>query len=56
MSTGKPSVPAGYDEVAVDGIKVYMFKDAVAAPEGIKISLLVRWKFKFLQITGLLAG
>ncbi len=54
MYTGKPRVPKNYDEVLADGIKVYIFKEAVTAPDGIKISL-GNWRgFPTLEIEGIL--
>lgn len=51
---GKPPVTESYNEVIVDGIKVYIFKEAVTAPEGIKISLGGWWIWQNLQVIGLL--
>lgn len=53
MITGKPRVPDNYNEVIADGIKVYIFKEAATAPDGIKISLNGWWKFKTLQVEGI---
>ncbi|TEB06876.1 hypothetical protein Psch_00409 [Pelotomaculum schinkii] len=55
MSAGKPHAPEKFDEVIVDGIKVYIFKEAVSVPEGIKISLVGDWWiFHRLQVEGLI--
>jgi hypothetical protein len=54
-SVSKPSVPGSYDEVIVDGIKVYIFKGAVSVPDGIKISRASDWRVpQNLQVEGLL--
>jgi len=53
VSEGKPSEPESYDLVIVDGIEVYIFKEAVVAPEGIKISLPLDWRIN-LQVDGLI--
>jgi len=52
--TGKPRVPESYNEVLADNIKVYIFKGAVTAPDGIKIFLDGWWKFQTLQVKGIL--
>ncbi len=36
---GKLRIPENFNEVLVDGIKVYISKGAVAGPDGIKIYL-----------------
>ncbi|MDD4238789.1 MAG: CC/Se motif family (seleno)protein [Desulfotomaculaceae bacterium] len=52
--TGKPSLPESYDLVDDNGIKVYMFKNAVSKPDGIKISIAeARGIFKKLHVAGL---
>lgn len=55
MSAGKPHLPEKFDEVIADGIKVYIFKEAVVDPEGIKISRVGAWAlFHRLQVEGLI--
>lgn len=54
-SASKPSVTESYDEVIAGGIKVYIYKGAVSAPNGIKISLASDWRIpQNLQVEGLL--
>lgn len=48
---GKPSLPQNYDLVDVNGIKVYIFKDAETEPDGIKI--LLEESNQRLHVTGL---
>lgn len=55
VSAGKPYAPENFDEITVDGIKVYIFKEAVSGPDGIKISLVGDWWiFYRLQVEGLI--
>jgi hypothetical protein len=55
VSTGKPDLPGNFDDVMVDGIKVYIYKGAVASPDGIKISLEGDWAlFHNLKAEGLI--
>ena len=55
VSAGEPSATGSYDIVIVDGIKVCIFKGAVTAPDGIKISLADDWRVpQNLQVEGLL--
>ncbi|TEB06932.1 hypothetical protein Psch_00466 [Pelotomaculum schinkii] len=55
VSIGEPSVLENYDEVIADGIKVYFFKGAVSAPDGIRIYLEGnRLVYQSLQIEGLI--
>jgi hypothetical protein len=51
----KPSAPENYEEVIVDGIKIYVFKDgAVIAPGGARICLADNNSpYKCLNIEGL---
>lgn len=51
----KPSAPENYEEVMVDGIKVYVFEEgAVIAPDGIRIYLSGdSYSYQCLQVEGL---
>lgn len=48
---GKPTLPQNYDMVDINGIKVYVFKDAAIEPDGLKIHLENNQK---LQVAGLI--
>lgn len=55
MSAGEPYQPDGFDETTAGGIKVYIYKGAVASPDGIKISLAGDWAlFHRLKAEGLI--
>lgn len=55
VTTGKPHLPENFDEMMVDGIKIYIYKGAVAAPDGVKISLEGDWAlFYNLKAEGLI--
>ena len=57
VSAGEPYLPEGFDETIADGIKVYIYKGAVASPDGIKISRVGHWAlFHRLQVEGLIYG
>ena len=48
----RPADPEKYDLVSADGIDVYIFRGAVAGPEGLKISLASDWRAG-LEVCGL---
>ena len=54
MITGPPRVPEKYNQVLVDGIKVYIMQGADIAPEGLKISLGSWRGVPILEVEGLL--
>ncbi|NLC12403.1 MAG: hypothetical protein GX767_09190 [Firmicutes bacterium] len=49
----KPEDPAGYDLVLVEGIKVYIIKEAVISSAGANIYLAGDTAYKSLEINGL---
>ncbi len=51
---GEPTEPKNYEVVVADGIKVYILKGAVIAPEGIRIFLEGnRFVYQDLEVEGL---
>lgn len=54
VNEGEPSEPENYELVIADGIKVYILKGAVIAPEGIRIFLEGdRFIYQELEVAGL---
>ena len=41
---GPPPDPENYDLVKTDGLDIYIYKDAVIDPEGLKIYILDDWR------------
>ncbi|MFX4260735.1 CC/Se motif family (seleno)protein [Pelotomaculum propionicicum] len=54
VNEGEPPEPENYELVVVDGIKVYILKGAVIAPDGIRIFLEGnKFVYQELEVEGL---
>lgn len=50
----EPSAPEDYEEVTIDGVKVYIYKGAVCDPDGAKIYLKGnKMVYQCLEVEGL---
>ncbi len=50
----EPSAPEDYEEVTIDGVKVYIYKGAISDPDGVKISLKgSKMIYQSLEVEGL---
>ncbi|MCL6478995.1 MAG: hypothetical protein K6T65_11360 [Peptococcaceae bacterium] len=54
MYAGEPPAAERYDSVIANGVKVFIPKDAITAPEGISISMAGEGAWRGLSIQGLL--
>ena len=53
MYAGQPTPPDEYESIVENGVTVYLRKDAVTDPGGVKISMVGEGVWKTMKIEGL---